>query len=187
MNYEIVEITSENQLFHNKSLEPFEVFGRLEVTFQNGKWRYEEVLFDKPYTKSYSGEMEDLESFIKSAHKTVFYAVTKSEAHETAESKVIGQIVIRSNWNQFCIIDDIAVRQCARKMGVASSLIDRAMTWAINNNLKGFMLETQDINLAACKLYLHNGFKIGAVDTMLYSNFETKDEQALIWYKRFVE
>lgn len=47
------------------------------------------------------------------------------------------------------------------------------------------MLETQDINLGACRLYIKNGFVLGSVDTMLYQNFKTREEKALFWYKMF--
>jgi streptothricin acetyltransferase len=51
--------------------------------------------------------------------------------------------------------------------------------------MPGLMLGTQDINLAACRFYHHCGFKLGAVDTMLYWNFPTRDEKALFWYMPF--
>lgn len=41
------------------------------------------------------------------------------------------------------------------------------------------MLETQDINVSACHFYAKNNFVIGAVDTMLYSNFSTSNENAI--------
>lgn len=178
MKYEIVEISHLNKHFHNKSIETFEVFGRLDIRFQNNIWSYNEIIFDKPYSKVYSGENVDLDDCIASSRKTIFFAISEGE--------VIGQIVIRSNWNQFCFIDDVSIRRIARHKGVASALLNTAQAWAVKNNLKGFMLETQDINLAACKLYMSNGFELGSVDTMLYSNFDTKDEKALIWYKKFI-
>ena len=47
------------------------------------------------------------------------------------------------------------------------------------------MLETQDNNLIACKFYHNCGFKIGAIDTMLYANFGNNFEKAVFWYLRF--
>jgi len=48
------------------------------------------------------------------------------------------------------------------------------------------MLETQDVNLLACRFYLKNNFEIGAVDTKLYSNSKFKDETALFFYFIFL-
>ncbi|WP_258013807.1 hypothetical protein [Paenibacillus polymyxa] len=51
--------------------------------------------------------------------------------------------------------------------------------------MKGLTLETQDVNLLACRFYLKNGFEIRAVDTMLYSNSKYKDEKAIFFYSKF--
>lgn len=47
------------------------------------------------------------------------------------------------------------------------------------------MLETQDVNVSACRFYAKNSFIIGAVDNMLYSNFPTANEKAIFWYYKF--
>jgi ribosomal protein S18 acetylase RimI-like enzyme len=60
--------------------------------------------------------------------------------------------------------------------------MNKALEWTKENNLKGIMLETQDVNLNACKFYIRYGFKLGGVDTMLYSNFDTANQKALFWY-----
>ena len=46
-------------------------------------------------------------------------------------------------------------------------------------------LETQDVNVLACRFYDKLGFQIGAVDTMLYANFDNADEKAIFWYIKF--
>lgn len=179
MQYRVEEIDQTNKKFHNNVVEPFKVFGRLEVSYQNNAWRYEEIIYDNPYTKTYGVDEIDLNGYISTPKKVILYALSGND--------VLGQIVIRKHWNKFCFIDDIAVRGSARQKGVASSLIDHAQVWATQKNLKGLMLETQDINLAACRLYIKRGFILGSIDTMLYSNFESKDEKALFWYKKFSE
>lgn len=177
MHYKIEEIQAGNKHFHNKAVEAFEVYGRLEVTYQNNTWSFKEVLFQEPYIKSYDLEVIKLDHYISSSDRTILYAINKD--------CVIGQIAIRKNWNKFCYIDDLAVKASERHKGIASSLIDHAQDWAQKNNLKGFMLETQDVNLAACRLYIKKGFVLGSLDTMLYNNFDSKGERALIWYKIF--
>ncbi len=136
-----------------------------------------ETIFKKSYAKSYKAEEFSLNDYISSSDKVIFYAFD----NET----VLGQIVIKIHWNEFCLIEDIAVARCARQKGVASSLIDHAQNWANTKNLKGLMLETQDVNLAACRLYIKNGFHIGSIDTPLYKNLECCGEKAIFWYKMF--
>ena len=52
---------------------------------------------------------------------------------------------------------------------------------------KGLMLETQDLNLAACRFYVKTGFRIGGADTLLYEGLGTElaEERAIFWYKIF--
>lgn len=179
MNYEIVEISETNKHFHNKCNESFDVFGRLEISFSQSEWHHREVIFDLPYTKAYSADEIDLSAYLADPKRAIFFAVS--------EGTVLGQIAMKSYWNRYCYLEDIGVAKAERQKGVASALIARAEEWARSNNLKGFMLETQDINLAACRLYMRNGFVLGGVDTLLYNNFESKSEQALFWYKGFCE
>ncbi|MCY9136790.1 streptothricin N-acetyltransferase SatA, partial [Bacillus atrophaeus] len=69
--------------------------------------------------------------------------------------------------------------------GVGTALLNKASEWAKENHFSGLMLETQDINVSACHFYAKNNFVIGAVDTMLYSNFSTSNEYAIFWYYKF--
>lgn len=43
-------------------------------------------------------------------------------------------------------------------------LMDVAVLWGKENGLYGVLLETQDVNLLACRFYLTYGFKLGGVD-----------------------
>ena len=72
-----------------------------------------------------------------------------------------------------------------RGKGIGHALINTAIEWAKQNNLCGLMLETQDVNLLACRFYSKLGMKIGAVDNMLYANFPTYNERAIFWYLKF--
>lgn len=173
----IVEINDGNKKYHNIANEPFTMFGKLDVTFKDNRWHHDEVLYDDTMEKYYDDEVLDLEDYISSSDKTVFYAFE--------DDQVLGQIIIRKHWNGFCYIDDIGVRNLARKKGVGRKLLEAAEIWAKTREFKGFMLETQDVNLGACKFYIRTGFVLGGVDVMLYNNCKTKDEKALFWYKKF--
>jgi streptothricin acetyltransferase len=100
-------------------------------------------------------------------------------------NQCIGQIRLRRNWNKYCYIEDIAVSNQYRGIGLGRKLINTAIQWAKDGKMLGLMLETQDTNLAACRFYHRCGFKLGGVDTMLYSNNPNRDEIALFWYMQF--
>jgi len=178
MTAEIIELNETNKHYHNQSNEPFDVFGRLVVTFKENEWHYTEKLFHESKTKHYDDEEINLEDYISNDNRVIFFALE--------DDTLLGQITLRRHWNKYCYIDDIAVKSAARKKGVGTSLLNKAEEWARNRGLSGFMLETQDINLGACRFYIKNGFHLGGVDIMLYENYENKAEKALFWYKKFV-
>ncbi|KQL18380.1 GNAT family N-acetyltransferase [Cytobacillus solani] len=172
----IIKMTKSNMNDFNKSNEGFIVTGRILPTYENNVWEFTEEVFSEPYFKKYEDEEMD-DSYIEEEGKVVYFFY--------AENTCIGQIRIRSSWNGYAFIEDIAVAEEYRKKGVGTALLNKAIEWAKENNLCGLMLETQDINVSACHFYAKNNFVIGAIDTMLYSNLPTAKEIAIFWYYKF--
>ncbi|WP_083607106.1 MULTISPECIES: GNAT family N-acetyltransferase [Paenibacillus] len=86
---------------------------------------------------------------------------------------------------KFANIDRLIVLENSRGQGIGTALLNKAKEWALQKGMKGFTLETQDVNLLACRFYLKAGFEIGAVDTLLYSNSKYKNENAVFFYSKF--
>ncbi|MBQ8597434.1 MAG: GNAT family N-acetyltransferase, partial [Lachnospiraceae bacterium] len=172
---EIVILSSDKLTDMNKANEPFEVIGRLIPSFMNEKWTYTEELYEHPYMKAYPADGSDYSSYIDNPEKAIFLAYEKEEC--------IGQIIVKKDWNKYAFIEDICVLQKGRGQGVGSALIQRTIEWAKELRLSGLALETQDNNLLACRFYAKCGFEIGAVNTMLYKNFEKpwSEEKAVFW------
>jgi streptothricin acetyltransferase len=98
-----------------------------------------------------------------------------------------GQILLRRNWNGYGYIEDITVDIHFRRRGIGRRLIEQAVVWAKNHALPGLMLETQDNNVAACRLYATCGFHLGGFDRELYRAIDPGTEEvALYWYLIFV-
>ena len=104
-----------------------------------------------------------------------------------SDAECIGQIVLRKDWNKYAFVEDICVSKSSRGQGVGTALIQKAIEWAKDKKLYGLALETQDNNLLACRFYSKCGFVIGAVNTMLYKNFQKpwSDATAIFWYLKF--
>lgn len=64
-------------------------------------------------------------------------------------------------------IDELAVALPARRHGVAKALLDVAQFWSRKKNLPGMMLETQNNNLGACRLYERCGHVV-VIDHLRY-------------------
>ena len=175
---EIVKLSSSILKDMNKSNEEFEIIGRLKPTFVD-KWTYTEEIYAHSYLHSYPNDDCDYSHYIENPDKVVFLAYSDQEC--------IGQIVLRKDWNRYAFIEDICVSKSSRGQGVGTALIQNAIAWAKDQDLYGLALETQDNNLLACRFYSKCGFAIGAVNTMLYKNFDKpwSDAIAIFWYMKF--
>jgi streptothricin acetyltransferase len=62
----------------------------------------------------------------------------------------------------------------------------QAEAWARDRSQAGIRLETQDTNVAACRLYERCGFVLGGFDRHLYAALPgSAGETALFWYRLF--
>lgn len=155
----------------------FEVKSKLVLQAENGKISYT-VLDLPPYTKQYGAEEVKLESYADHPDGAVFFAWLGDE--------VIGQIRLHRYWNGYAYIDDLAVVPESRGEGIGRALMAHAIAWAKEKGLPGIMLETQDNNVPACRLYARCGFEIRGFDTHLYKALDPNtDEIALYWYLMF--
>ncbi len=161
----------------NKSNQPFLIVGRVKAAFADGQWAWTEEIFPTPYEKCYPDEQLDFSQYINNPDRCVFLAYL--------DRQCVGQICLRRNWNQYGFIEDISVARDYRARGIGKKLIAAAIQWAKAGGMPGLMLETQDINLTACRFYKRCGFQLGGVDVMLYGNSAYKKEQALFWYLQF--
>lgn len=172
----VVQMTRLNMRDYNKPSAGFLVHGRLLPKFESKKWTYTEEHFAESYFKDYEDDEID-ESYTREKGKAVFFYYDNHDC--------IGQIRLRSNWNGYALVEDIRVQKDSRHQGIGSRLLQAAVEWAKRNHFAGLVLETQDVNLSACRFYAKHRFVIGSVDTMLYSNFSTAGEVAILWYYKF--
>lgn len=128
------------------------------------------------YEKEIPIDDVDPATFINSEDKVIFFA--------EVEGKLAGQIKLITWWNGYAYIDDVIVNPQFRGLGVGKALIEAAIQWSREKRFPGIMLETQDDNVAACKLYDSCGFVLGGFDQYTLKNFKP-NETALFWYLIF--
>jgi GNAT superfamily N-acetyltransferase len=76
---------------------------------------------------------------------------------------------------------DLRVHPNYRSNGVGSKLFQSAVTWARKRNCRFLKIETQNINVPACRLYAKHGCVLGLINRYAYDEFP--DEVELVWYK----
>ena len=77
---------------------------------------------------------------------------------------------------------NIRVVPALRRHGVGAALLHEAEIVARDASAQWLKVETQDINLPACRFYMRNGFALREVHRNAYR--ELPDETQLLWYKK---
>ena len=129
-----------------------------------------EVVPVAPYEKTYErDEAEAAQSCV------TFLACVGTQA--------VGRIDLSHSWNGFAYINDLVVEKTFRRSGVGSALVARAIEWSQAERFPGVMLETQNNNVAACKLCERCGFRLSGFDRDLYRGQDSHTKEvALFWY-----
>ena len=83
------------------------------------------------------------------------------------------------------LVWDIRVAPEARGRGIGRLLIDAVERWAIDRGARWLEVETQDINVPACRFYERHGFGLRHVNPGAYP--ELPAETQLLWYKPLTE
>lgn len=152
------------------------VNSRLKLDIENEKLVYAIVPVDEPYERDYAAE--DVGYGFGDDNTAIFIA--------EIDGKPAGRIKMMKWWNRFGYVEDLVVDPEYRGLGVGRILLERGIKWSRENHYPGVMLETQDNNVPACKLYASCGFVLGGFDRNVYKaiNPNTK-ETALYWYLIF--
>jgi GNAT superfamily N-acetyltransferase len=79
------------------------------------------------------------------------------------------------------VLWDIRVSPEARGQGVGSALFRAVEAWARARGCRQLKVETQNINVPACRFYARQGCELGAIHRFAYP--ELPGEIQLLWYK----
>jgi ribosomal protein S18 acetylase RimI-like enzyme len=176
MSIKIEQVNSENKHHVDNFDRKFTVKEKVTLSMENGNLTYS-IIPVSPYEKEYDEEESvDIDSFIDNDEKVIFFAFV--------DGQLAGQIKMIKWWNQFAWVDDLVVNPQFRGLGVGKSLIAEAVRWSKEKRFPGIMLETQDDNVSACKLYQACGFVLGGFDKFTFKNIKP-NEIALFWYLIF--
>lgn len=79
------------------------------------------------------------------------------------------------------VLWDIRVAPEARGQGVGAALFRAAEEWARARGCSQFKVETQNVNVAACRFYARQGCVLTAIDPSAYPGLPGQIQ--LLWYK----
>lgn len=82
--------------------------------------------------------------------------------------------------DDLAVLWDLRVHPGYRRHGVGARLFDHAVNWSRQRGCRQLIIETQNINVAACRFYERQGCWLGEVNPFAYPHLP--DEVQLLWY-----
>jgi GNAT superfamily N-acetyltransferase len=83
--------------------------------------------------------------------------------------------------SDLAVLWDLRVAPASRGRGVGASLFRAAEAWALARGAGWLKVETQNVNVPACRFYARQGCTLGAIHRFAYPTLP--HEAQLLWYK----
>ncbi len=81
------------------------------------------------------------------------------------------------------VLWDIRVMPARRRSGIGARVFDHAAAWARRRGAVQMKIETQNINVPACRFYLSRGCRLGEINLHAYAGEpDVCHEVMLVWY-----
>ncbi len=146
---------------------------------------FKEKKVARPYTKYYDTEGEPFSwlnfntsnwvTFLASENKSLVGCLTV--ACRTPELRML------NGRNDLADVWDIRIHPDYKRQGYGARLFQEAVAWSRHEGFKQLCVETQNLNVRACRFYLKQGCRLGAINRFAYySNPKERDEVQLIWF-----
>ena len=104
------------------------------------------------------------------------------------EDRIVGGCVLAHNTNgvnklegrdDVVAVWDLRVHPDYRRRGIGHLLFEAAVEWAKDRHCRELKIETQNINVSACRFYEQQGCRLSAINRSAYEAFP--EEVELIW------
>lgn len=163
------------------------VFRVEEVESGLGGLLLREVVLDRPYTKDY-GQSEG-EAPLRWRGRFDLANWGFFLAYDGDRSLGGATVAFRSpeanmleGRTDLAVLWDIRVHPDRRREGVGTRLFQRAVAWARERDCSQLKVETQNVNVGACRFYASQGCRLGAIHRHAYQDPRVAGEAMLLWY-----
>ena len=165
----------------------FEVTRVLDVSGEPGRWTLTEREVEQPYIKDYDAvEAERPTSWTRRFDISRWVMLVARHEDQPIGVAVVAMqtpgLDMLEGRADVAVLWDIRVAPAHRGRHVGSALFDAAEQSAISRGIRLLRVETQNNNVAACRLYQQCGCALEKVEPRAYSEFP--DEVRLVWSKR---
>jgi GNAT superfamily N-acetyltransferase len=189
MDIEISEEPMTALAEHARIAIAFEVRCVLDVAVQNhgpGAAFLEERTLDVPYVKDYdAGNGDSLAQLAERFDLSNWGLIAARSGGRRVGGAVVAfntpGINMLEGRSDLALLWDIRVAPEVRGEGVGAALFRAVETWAGSRGCRQLEVETQNINVPACRFYQRQGCVLGGIGRFAYP--ELPDEIQLLWYK----
>ena len=150
-----------------------------------GGWKLTEVPVQLPYVKDYDAEKDDrVGSWSRRWDISNWALFAALDDWVPVGGAVVARdtpgVYMLEGRPDLAVLWDIRIRPDYRRRGIGSRLFRRAAEWARAKGCRQLKIETQNINVAACKFYASQGCYLGAIHPGIYESLP--EEVQLLWY-----
>ncbi len=165
----------------------FDVGSQLRVGWVQGGLggiKLPEELVDPPYLKDYDAAGASPLDWAKRWDVSSWGVILARDATEAVGGAVVacrtpGPYLLDER-DDLAALVDLRVKPQRRREGIGRRLFACAARWARDRNCRELKIETQNINVAACRLYAACGCRLCGVHPGAYAGFP--NEVSLLWY-----
>ena len=144
----------------------------------------------KPYVKDYDKQGDDVDRPIGwtkkfDVSKWGFFLAVDGSLTLGGATVVIDtpSVNMLENRQDLAVLWDIRVHPNRRRSGIGTMLFRYAVEWARRKGYKQFKVETQNVNVPACRFYAKQGCELGAIHRYGYARSpEVAHEAMFLWY-----
>ena len=149
--------------------------------------RLNEVSLDQPYVKDYDlheSPADWSKQFDVSNWKFFLAMDGELPVGGTAVAYDTPGVNMLGGRTDLSVLWDIRVHPEYRGFGIGTALFRRAEEWSLGKKCSWMKVETQNINVPACKFYAKMGCVLGEINTQAYVKDGLGHETMLVWYLR---
>jgi len=170
---EIKIIDAQSNADINISNEPFQIFGRIVLSYDGDKWMHTLFRFapEDVTEMCFPDENYDYEAMSDSTFLGAYDG-----------DKCIGLAILQPGFFRYMYLYDLKVSRAYRGRHIGQLLIQRSKEIAAENGYCGLYTQGQDNNPGACLFYLNSGFYIGGLDTNVYRHTEQEGKADILFY-----